>query len=417
MSKASVGHRPSAQHRVRMIRAAVGHFVVRWSAMTPVRRWVMIAGITVAIYVPTSLLGLWWTNTDSIGASAAAWRIAFDGTADMAGFEDIPWVRDSPNGQRIHRLPGPVLWAVPFYWLASLFPLDFGTPPLVPGAIAAAVAGACIIATMAFVFCELGAPRHALAAAGIAALATSTWSISGTGLWTHSVTQVGVALALLAAARGWTARTGLAGAVAIMARPHTAVLPAMEGLGRAIDERHIRPAIGVGVTSAIGLLVLFGYDLVVFGQLFPPSYQGQLSAAAPGGAAPGGRTGVLPNLALSFVSPRRGLFVFSPFLLPLLPGLRAAWTSAAGWVRRAAIAGAAYLVLQAMVNNYDGGQGFFGYRLMLEPLTMWAPLLFLAYTEGIRHRPTLRTAFWVAAGVAVLMQVLGAAVFAVFIRP
>jgi hypothetical protein len=391
--------------------------LTRWTSWSPRRRWWALLGAALVLYVPCSLLGVYWSNTDSIGASAAAWRLAEAGTFDMTGFEDVPWVRESPRGPRVHRLPGPVLWSLPFYAIASPVLPSTGDPPLVPGAIAAAVAGAVVVATAGRLGERLAGPLVGLATAVIGGMATSVWSVSGTGLWTHTVTQMGLVAALAAAASHRGVGVGLGSAVAVVARPHTAVYPLIEGIGRAWRERSVRPLVVIGCLSALGLAVLLAYDWTAFGDWLPPSYRGQVSRAAPGGPPAGASTGVIRNLIYSFVHPQRGLLVFSPWLLVLIPGLSSAWRRSEPWVRRAAVAGVGYTVLQAMVNNYDGGRGFFGYRLMLEPLTLWAPLLVWAYLSYTRERPLHRAAFGVAVGVSVVMQVVGAVVLPMAVRP
>jgi hypothetical protein len=55
-------------------------------------------------------------------------------------------------------------------------------------------------------------------------------------------------------------------------------------------------------------------------------------------------------VALRRRSVRPGLFVWSPFLLALLPGLRPAWRAAPDWVQGFALTGGAYLLVHWNLN-------------------------------------------------------------------
>jgi hypothetical protein len=57
---------------------------------------------------------------------------------------------------------------------------------------------------------------------------------------------------------------------------------------------------------------------------------------------------------------------------------------------------------------YTGGDSFFGYRISLEALTLWAPLLLLSYTSWVKHRPQLKRPLLVALALSVSLQVFGA---------
>jgi hypothetical protein len=81
----------------------------------------------------------------------------------------------------------------------------------------------------------------------------------------------------------------------------------------------------------------------------------------------------------TFLSPSRGLLILSPFLLMLIPGLRAGWRVAPDWVRASAVGGLGYLIMQLSGNRFTGGLGYFGYRVTMEPLVLCTPLLALAF--------------------------------------
>lgn len=192
-------------------------------------------------------------------------------------------------------------------------------------------------------------------------LATSTWAISGHALWTHGPAQLVLVGAMLARGAGRHARSGLLMGASILVRPHPAVVPAMH---TGWTRRQWRPVAVVGATASLGLL-----------------------------------------------APSRGLLTISPFLIPLVPGLPAAWRRAPDWVRAAALGGVVYLLLQLRANPaFGAGFGFVVYRIQLEALTLAAPPLVLAWRHWTRLTALRRRAFWTLAGVSVAVQALAVSV-------
>ena len=118
------------------------------------------------------------------------------------------------------------------------------------------------------------------------------------------------------------------------------------------------------------------------------------------------------NVALALVHPVRGLLVYSPFLIFLIPGLPAAWRKAPGWVQGSAIGGVLYLLFQLKANRYSGGDSFWGYRYPLEALAAAGPLLLLSYTEWLRQQSALlRRLFLYAAAGSIVLTAMGAIYF------
>jgi alpha-1,2-mannosyltransferase len=143
----------------------------------------------------------------------------------------------------------------------------------------------------------------------------------------------------------------------------------------------------IGLGSGAGLAVLVWFNNAVYGST---SVAGGYGAAFNERAASFDVLDYLGNIALALVDLDRGLLVFSPFLILLIPGLRAGWRAAPAWVRGSAVGGLLYLLLQLKANRYSGGEGFWGYRYPLETLVAAAPLLLLSYTEWVRQQ----TALW-----------------------
>ena len=340
-------------------------------------------------------------NVDALSTLVPAWQLASHGNvyADQyAGF--TPWFVQHGEHVVSNRLPGAILWATPFYLLLGRGG-EFAS--VYPAAVASAAA-----ATLAALFVYLAVRRLAgrrvgLVAAFAFALATPTWSVSADALWTHGTAQMALALSLVFAADDRLVAMGLAQAAAILTRPHLAVVAACMGIGAAIKARSLRPLIVVGLTSSLGLVALAIYYRLVYGTWTLSGGYGSLGGY---GETPGlssvservnGTSPFLRNVAEALVSPGRGLFVYSPFLLLLLPGLRAAWSTAPVWVRSAAVGGLVYAVVQLWGNGYSG-EDFFGYRFLLEPLTLWTPLLTLAYLGWVAARPRVATGVLAPAG-------------------
>ena len=79
-----------------------------------------------------------------------------------------------------------------------------------------------------------------------------------------------------------------------------------------------------------------------------------------------------------WVSPDRGLFVWTPVVLLLLPALVRSWRSLPDWSRALAMGGLAYTLVQLTFNRFSGGDIFYGYRLGLELLAAVTPALALS---------------------------------------
>lgn len=345
-------------------------------------------------------------SIDPLSTLVPAWDLARHGTVysdSYAGFS--PWFVEVHGHIISNRLPGAILAATPFYFLLGR---GGEHAPIYPAAVASAFLATLLVVAVYRVCARLTTPRVGLGAAAVFALATPTWLVSADGIWTHGPAQLGLALGLLGFSRGRLASGGLAQGFAILCRPHLAVVPACMGLAEGWRRRSIRPVLVVGLTSGLGLAALFIYYRLVYGQWTLSGGYGALGgydeAGFPVRDRLDGLRRVLPNIAGSLVSPARGLLVYSPFLLLLLPGLRAAWRAAPSWARSASVGGLAYALVQLWNNGFDGGEHFFGYRLLLEPLTLATPLLVLAYVRWTALRLWRLAAFWTLTFLTVAWQ-------------
>lgn len=340
---------------------------------------------------------------DAASAFTSSWAVANHGTLDMT-VSPAPkaWTVDVGNHVYSDRMPGVIAWGIPFYAVLGRTP----APTSFPAGVAASAATALAIAVLFVLLTRLVSRRTAAWSAVIFALATSTWSVSAHLLWPHGMDQLWLLLLLCAASsrRWWLA--GLADAAAIVTRPTLAVVAAVVGIMAGWRARALVPTVKVGLAASVGVVALVVYNQAVFHMLrfwvgsydtFAGSYTG--SNASADATDP---VFVLKNFAGALVSPARGLFVITPALILLLPGLRRGWQAAPGWARDAAGAGIALSVVQLLTNNFGGGTGFYGYRYTLETLTLCAPLLVMSWVHWTGGRPWRRWTFFALAGFSAL---------------
>jgi hypothetical protein len=257
------------------------------------------------------------------------------------------------------------------------------------------------------VFRRIADRRVALGAAGVLAFATGMWSVAGDALWTHGLAALGLALGMVAMSSRRYALAGAGFAVAILARPQLAVVPAVIGLWEGARRRSIRPIVLVGVVSALGLGAVSLYSQALFGTWLP------IAGYGPGKVEAVATTGMLEfgrRIFATMGHPQRGIFLYSPFLFVLVPGCIRAWRHAPTWVRSSAVAGIVYLAVQLRSNDFHGGANFFGNRLVLETLILAAPLLLIAYQRFIAPIGLHRVVFAVLVGFSVIWHALGATV-------
>lgn len=363
------------------------------------------------VYLVTSSRG-WAQNVDPISAFLPAWNLGQHGTLDVPQFDGVtPWIQ--PHGDKVlsDRMPGVILWAVPFY-------RAMGTPyepsPFV-AAVAAVTAATVAMCLLYLLFRKFLTTRTAVTGTALVAFGTATWTVSADALWPHAPNQMWLAGALLLMSTQTWWGAGLAYAAAIMTRPHLAVTAAVCGLWEGATRRSIKPVLQIGVTSALGVLGLVAYNKLVFTQPAllvgvyaqrPTNATGKITAAV---AAQD--PALLLSLLGTFVSPERGVLVLSPFLIMLLPGLRKAWRVAPSWARAAATGGVAYMVVQLFGNGFAGGTGFYSYRLPIESLTLAAPLLCLCWREWTSQSRRRRVAFAALAVFSVVQHAVGAFIF------
>lgn len=368
----------------------------------------------VGVFVLCALVYLPTTDTrqihnDAYSATLEAWRIAAAHTPWFDGFDFKAmdprvinpvavqqWI--DPN-QAHHlvsfRSPGAVIASIPAYWLrgGGTAPHDYSTSP---GNITAALLTA---AAMALLFAALrrrAGLRISLAAILVVAFATPMWSVSANWLFTHSITVVGIAGMAWAADRDRWWLVGLFGGIGLWGRLHVVVIVAILGLGVALVRRDWRIAAKVAVPSAALLALASLWSHWLYQSWVPTGGYG----SQPAGYLTSGYVGpkdfgtglfakVMNQLGL-WIAPDRGLFVWTPVILLLLPALVRSWRTLPDWSRVLLLGGLAYSLVQGQIDTFTGGDGFWGYRLMLEMLVCSTPALtFSAPAIGAWVRPVL----------------------------
>jgi hypothetical protein len=279
-------------------------------------------------------------------------------------------------------------------------------PPLWPATLSAVLVTAAAAAVLALVFLgQSGSVPTAVAAGLLFGLATGAWSVASRMSWTHGPAMLAVALAVLGLQRRRWAWAGAAFGLAILCRPHLALVAAAAGVGLAVTRRSLAPALRVGLTSGIGLAALMAYNHAIWGGIsisggYGDGFSDRFASSSVGW--------FLGNVWGALVDRDHGLLTWAPFLLVLGAGAVATRRKLPDWTVVSAVGGLLYLLVQLRANRFSGGDGHFGYRYPLEALVAAAPLLFLGYWQWARDRRIPRMALAVGLAVGLLGQVLGA---------
>jgi hypothetical protein len=366
------------------------------------------------IYLATATYDSFQVN-DNRAVNISAWSLGTRGTLELpAHFEGSNrWVVEGRDGALYtNRFPGAVLWATPFHAVGEMF-IQRGVPDHgvfishAPGGVAAATVTALAVLVSYLVFRRLADRKLALASAVVLAFGTGVWSVSADAMWTHGLTHLTLMLGLLAASEGRNVRSGLAFAAAILTRPHTAAVAAVVGLWAGRHTRGLRPIVTIGLLSVFGAALVSAYSRVIFGT-WQPIAGYRSSAIADVATSSWAEMG--EKLIATMAHPVRGVFIFTPFLLLLIPFVRRGWRASPWWVRSSAIGGLLYLTLQLRVNPWAGGGGYFGSRLTLETLVLSAPLLLRTWQSTVRHNERLKGAAVGLMTVAIGIHAVGATI-------
>ena len=318
-------------------------------------------------------------SIDVWSANFGSWHLARTGNPWIEGIP-VPlldhnplrqeWVAQAANGHTvIGRSPGVIAAALPAYWLAH--PTTFTT---LPGGLTAAamMAGA---VTFVFLTVRQHLPqRYAVLAALVFGFTTPVWSVAANGVWPHTVTVFGICGMAWASATGRWWWVGIFGGVTLWGRLHAALIVAVLGLLVGLARRSPGIVVRVAVGSGAFLLLMVLWTHWMYGTWNPTS---SYDTSVFEDYAKQNRLSIVNQLGF-WVSPDRGILVWTPLILILLPALVRSWRGLPDWSRSLVWGGLAYTVLQGVLNRFSGGDVFYGYRLGLEMLACATPALALS---------------------------------------
>jgi hypothetical protein len=318
-------------------------------------------------------------SMDVWSANYGSWHLAQTGNPWIEGLRiphlaDNPlrheWVLDTRSGHTvIGRSPGVIAVAVPLY--ALLGTSGFST---VPGGLTAALLSAGSVTLLYLALRRHLAARDAVLAAAAFGFATPVWSVAANGVWPHTVTVFGICGMAWAASgnRWWWA--GFFGGITLWGRLHAGLIVAVLGLLVGLSRRSPRPVLQMGSVSGLFLGLISVWTHWMYGTWNPTA---SYDTGPFADYAAEHRLSVSNQLGF-WVSPDRGILVWTPVVALLLPALWRSWRDLPDWSRSLVWAGLAYTVLQGVLNRFSGGDVFYGYRLGLEMLACAAPALALS---------------------------------------
>jgi hypothetical protein len=337
----------------------------------------LLVAVAFGVFVLTAARST--VSIDVWSAHFAAWHLAHTGSPWIDGtpvpiLDNNPlreqFVRETVTGHlAITRSAGVVAAGVPAYWLAGT-----ATPTEWPGGATAALLMAFSV-LFVFLALERSVPRRtAVLAAAAFGFATPVWSVAANGIWPHTVTVFGITgMAWASSRRRWWL-VGLFGGVALWGRVHAALIVAIVGVLLGWWRRDVGIVVRIAIVSGTFLLGLCAWNHWTYGTWSPSAaYETSMFTgyARTHGVSLGNQLGM-------WFAPNRGIFVWTPALLLLVPALVRSWKTLPDWSRALVWAGLAYTIAQGVLDDYDGGFGFYGYRLGLEMVACLTPAAVLA---------------------------------------
>jgi hypothetical protein len=356
--------------------------------------------------------------TDTRAAAISAWSVATRGTPALPDEwqGSVPWETEGRGGRLFtDRFPGTIAAGVPFYVAArTIGVVPAPSHPVflnyAPAGVAAATIAAVTVGLMFVLLRRLTDRRVALVASLVFALGTAHWSVSAAALWTHGVTSLALVGGMLGVSAGRSVLGGLSYGVSVLARPQTAVVPAITGLWRSAVARDPRPALAIGLTSGAAVALLSLYSQVLFGTWLPIAGYNPAKVEA---LATTSLAVFAERWLQSLLHVERGVLVYTPVAAVMLPMVWRAWRASPDWVRSSAVAGLVYLAVQLRSNAAHGGGHYFGSRLTIEALVLSVPLFVRSWQVTFASQRLLRTIVILAAVVSIGIHAVGATILSV----
>lgn len=359
-----------------------------------------LALMLIILFPLFALNGRWGVeaNLDAIAAAAPAWHLVEEGSLDLTAYAaQNPWFVPDQYGRYVSdRPPGLIAAAIPGYalWQQS----SFSNAPATMVALIATLGAVVLIWWLSR---RVVGRSWALIGTLVFALGTTTWAISSAQLWPHGIGQLAAAVTLFGLAGGRQLTAGLAGWVAVVVRPITAVYVVVTGVAESWRRGDRRVVLVLGSAAMLAGLTVLIYYRWLFAEWTLSG--GHNSGLTGGFSLPQGPLPYLENLASMFFSMRNGLFVLSPVVLVASYGAIRHRKSVPGWAGTAALAGVAYLLVHAAFNRASGGAPLF-YRYPLEALAL-ASVALLVGAKSIYQESTFGRLITVgAATISVLLQ-------------
>jgi hypothetical protein len=323
-------------------------------------------------------------SMDVESAEISSWHIAKSGSpwiddVQLPEFlENSPirsvWVQETDDGHRVvTRSPGVVAAALPAYFLAQPDEMT-----RVPAALTAALLSALTLLLMFLALRTRLSTRLALGATLALGFTTPMWAVSANAMWPHTITLLGIAGMAWAAATGRWWAAGLFGAVAIWGRLHTGIIVAMLGLLVGLNRRRPGITLRVGIASAIGLAGVGLWTHWMFRSWNPRAYYGRNDLTD------SSMLFSITNQLGMWISPGRGLLVWTPILLVLAPAVVREWRQLPDWSRALVIGALVYTLVQDNMLSFTGGDGFYAYRCGLELVAACTPAFAFSYHRAGR---------------------------------
>lgn len=338
-------------------------------------------------------------TSDPLANVLTSWTLAEHGSFELVEHEqlispeayfELTWIVHGQDGPVSLFPPGAALVASPLYVFGpsdltpavatddSGQPLEYGVPRLAPSVLVAAGTTAIAVSLLFLTLIRVGSTWEALLGSLVFATATGSWSVASQALWQHGPAMMWLAVAL------WShgsVRRELAWIPAILTRPLVGVLAATKMAYGLLVDRQWKRLLAPGISVMVGAGLFLLYNRLVFGSWSPIAAYREHPVLT---LSDVNVVAWAENVVSALVDPLRGLLMISPFLIVLIPGLRAAWRESPGFVRASAVAGVAYLLLHYKTHHFAGGDLFFGYRYPLEGLLAAGPLLFLSYQHWVK---------------------------------